>query len=182
MKKRIKPKSYLAAPQDDTDVAGLLLKIQQQISFLDKKVDTLIAQGMGRSSVQTRGDEPRPSQRFDQAPRRDDARGGGNFMDRVMHKTICAECRKECEVPFRPSGGRPVYCKECFSKRKASEPGGPGGGAGGADGRSFRPNVHERPGRENFSRERHGHKFEGGESRKPYDRKKPVFKKRKRSA
>jgi CxxC-x17-CxxC domain-containing protein len=97
----------------------------------------------------------------------------------VMHKTICAECRKECEVPFRPSGGRPVYCKECFAKRKASESG--GSGAGGGEGRSFRPNVHERPGRDGFSRERHAHKFEGTESRKPYDRKKPVFKKRKRS-
>ena len=176
MKKRIKSKSHSVTPQDDTDVAGLLLKIQQQISYLDKKVDTLIAQGMGRSSVQARVDEPRPPQRFEQAPRRDDARGAGNFMDRVMHKTICAECRKECEVPFRPSGGRPVYCKECFSKRKASEP-----GASGGEGRPFRPNAHERPGRESFGRERHGHKFEGPESRKPYDRKKPVFKKRKRS-
>lgn len=41
--------------------------------------------------------------------------GGGS---REMHKAICAGCNKECEVPFKPSGNRPVYCKECFSKRK----------------------------------------------------------------
>ena len=46
--------------------------------------------------------------------------GGGGFNKgpREMHKTTCADCQKECEVPFKPSGDRPVYCKECFSKRK----------------------------------------------------------------
>ena len=48
--------------------------------------------------------------------------GGGGFGGgpREMHKATCAECNKECEVPFKPSGDRPVYCKECFSKRKSS--------------------------------------------------------------
>ena len=49
-------------------------------------------------------------------------KGGGGFGGgpREMHKANCADCQKECEVPFKPSGGRPVYCKECFSKRKDS--------------------------------------------------------------
>ncbi len=48
--------------------------------------------------------------------------GGGGFGggQREMHKATCADCQKECEVPFKPSGDRPVYCKECFSKRKDS--------------------------------------------------------------
>lgn len=33
-----------------------------------------------------------------------------------MHKVICSSCQKECEVPFRPTGDRPVYCSECFEK------------------------------------------------------------------
>ncbi len=37
---------------------------------------------------------------------------------REMHKVTCAECGKETEVPFKPDGSRPVYCKECFQKRK----------------------------------------------------------------
>lgn len=37
---------------------------------------------------------------------------------REMHKATCAECKKECEVPFKPSGDRPVYCKECYAKKR----------------------------------------------------------------
>ncbi len=44
--------------------------------------------------------------------------GGGFGGQREMHKVTCADCKKECEVPFKPSGDRPVYCKDCFSKRK----------------------------------------------------------------
>lgn len=35
-----------------------------------------------------------------------------------MHQAICSECRKECEVPFRPVAGKPVYCTECFGGKK----------------------------------------------------------------
>jgi len=35
-----------------------------------------------------------------------------------MHKATCADCQKECEVPFKPDGSRPVYCRECYSKRR----------------------------------------------------------------
>ncbi len=49
--------------------------------------------------------------------------GGGGFGrgPRQMHKAICADCNKECEVPFKPSGDRPVYCRDCFSKRKQGD-------------------------------------------------------------
>ena len=44
--------------------------------------------------------------------------GGFGGRPREMHKATCADCKQECEVPFKPSGDRPVYCKDCFSKRK----------------------------------------------------------------
>jgi CxxC-x17-CxxC domain-containing protein len=47
-----------------------------------------------------------------------------------MHKTICGDCGKECEVPFRPTGDRPVYCSDCFSKHGPS-------GLSKSQGRSF---------------------------------------------
>jgi len=53
-----------------------------------------------------------------------DRQGGGfggqprDFGPREMHKAVCSECGKETEVPFKPSGDRPVYCKECFMKRR----------------------------------------------------------------
>ncbi len=40
---------------------------------------------------------------------------------REMFKAKCADCQAECEVPFKPKEDRPVYCKECFNKRKAAD-------------------------------------------------------------
>ena len=48
-------------------------------------------------------------------------RGGGGFRPtgpREMHKATCADCKQETEVPFKPSGDRPVYCRECFQKHR----------------------------------------------------------------
>ena len=45
-------------------------------------------------------------------------RQGSDRGSREMNKSVCADCGKECEVPFRPTGDRPVYCQECFVKRR----------------------------------------------------------------
>ena len=48
--------------------------------------------------------------------------GGGfrrNFGPREMHKAVCDECKQACEVPFKPTEGKPVYCLDCYKKRKA---------------------------------------------------------------
>lgn len=42
--------------------------------------------------------------------------GRGARPQREMHDAICAECGCETQVPFRPSGDRPVYCRDCFSR------------------------------------------------------------------
>jgi CxxC-x17-CxxC domain-containing protein len=34
-------------------------------------------------------------------------------------KTSCSQCGKETTVPFRPTQGRPVFCRECFQQRRA---------------------------------------------------------------
>jgi CxxC-x17-CxxC domain-containing protein len=31
-----------------------------------------------------------------------------------MFPAVCDQCGKDCQVPFRPSGDKPVYCSECF--------------------------------------------------------------------
>ena len=33
-----------------------------------------------------------------------------------MHEVTCDKCGKSCEVPFRPTEGKPVYCSDCFRK------------------------------------------------------------------
>ena len=35
---------------------------------------------------------------------------------REFHKATCTDCKEECEVPFKPTEGKPVYCRECFRK------------------------------------------------------------------
>ena len=36
---------------------------------------------------------------------------------REMHKAVCSDCKQECEVPFKPTEGKPVFCRECFAKK-----------------------------------------------------------------
>lgn len=62
-------------------------------------------QSRGRSSFSSRG--------------RSSFGGGRSFdrgNDRQMFKATCDNCGKECEVPFRPTSGKPVYCSDCFEK------------------------------------------------------------------
>ena len=41
--------------------------------------------------------------------------GGGSYgQRREMFPAVCAQCGKETQVPFKPSGDRPVYCNDCF--------------------------------------------------------------------
>lgn len=35
-----------------------------------------------------------------------------------MHEAVCSDCGKDCEVPFKPSGDKPIYCDKCFGKNK----------------------------------------------------------------
>lgn len=35
---------------------------------------------------------------------------------RQMHPVVCAQCGVETEVPFQPTGIRPVYCRACFDQ------------------------------------------------------------------
>ena len=46
---------------------------------------------------------------------------GGGYSDRgtrEMFSATCSSCGKEAQVPFRPSGNKPVYCSDCFRARR----------------------------------------------------------------
>lgn len=43
-----------------------------------------------------------------------------NRGPREMHKAVCAECKVDCEVPFKPTEGKPVLCRDCFMKKRDS--------------------------------------------------------------
>ena len=42
-------------------------------------------------------------------------RGGSDRRERPdFHKVKCDSCGEMCEVPFKPTGNKPVYCSDCF--------------------------------------------------------------------
>ena len=53
--------------------------------------------------------------------RRTGGNRGGGYGAREMFPAVCADCGQETEVPFQPRGDRPVYCRECFSKRTPTQ-------------------------------------------------------------
>ena len=44
--------------------------------------------------------------------------------ERVETHTTCSACGKLTTVPFKPTQGRPVFCRECFQQRKFAGAGG----------------------------------------------------------
>ena len=47
--------------------------------------------------------------------------GGGGGYDRPprqLYDAVCADCGKTAQVPFQPTGSRPVYCNDCFRSRR----------------------------------------------------------------
>ncbi len=44
----------------------------------------------------------------------------GQSYQRAETSTVCSQCGKQTTVPFKPTQGRPVYCRECFQQRRAA--------------------------------------------------------------
>jgi CxxC-x17-CxxC domain-containing protein len=42
--------------------------------------------------------------------------GFGERRRPEMHDVICDKCGKDCQVPFKPTGDKPVLCSDCFRK------------------------------------------------------------------
>ncbi len=62
----------------------------------------------------------RPSFGAKRSPRPFGARNFDRPLE--MHQAECNECHKMCEVPFRPNGKKPVYCRDCFKGKEESPP------------------------------------------------------------
>ena len=90
------------------------------MSFSDK---TLTCRDCGKEFIFTAGEqefyaqrglmnEPRRCYDCRQARRAGDA--GRDRGPREMHDVVCSNCGKPAQVPFLPTGTRPVYCADCF--------------------------------------------------------------------
>jgi len=133
---------------------------------MEKKLDILISQSSKRPFEKSYSQNP--SQRFDHSQRHDRGRQGNGSRERTYTRAICAECNKECEIPFKPSGDRPVYCKECFSKRKKDNP--------------FNANRDNRPEGRDFPRGRRSDKRQAEKRQRPVKKEKSFFARRKKRA
>jgi CxxC-x17-CxxC domain-containing protein len=58
---------------------------------------------------------------------RRDSRGGGKPE---MHDVVCAKCGKDTQVPFKPTGDKPVYCRDCFGGNDNNSRGNSSAGGG----------------------------------------------------
>ena len=43
---------------------------------------------------------------------------GTDQQGRQLYSVKCSNCGKQTEVPFKPSGDRPVYCRDCYMQKK----------------------------------------------------------------
>ncbi|MEI7752508.1 MAG: CxxC-x17-CxxC domain-containing protein [Candidatus Omnitrophota bacterium] len=117
------------------ELVAMMTKISERLEVLEKKTDLVISQTSVRSSEGREYPKPVPQPSVPSQPFRqpDPSQQRSNEVKpvpvqtqaqnhqrpgRVLHKAVCADCHRDCEIPFKPTGERPVYCKECFSKRK----------------------------------------------------------------
>lgn len=101
------------------------------MSFEDK---TITCTDCGQDFVHSAEDQARYVERgFTNEPKRcrdcrdkRKAQGGGGRRSggfgsrpaRESHEAVCAECGARTTVPFKPTEGRPVYCRDCFRARR----------------------------------------------------------------
>jgi CxxC-x17-CxxC domain-containing protein len=75
----------------------------------------------------------RKSQRDGEGSSYGGASSYGGRAAREMFTATCSSCGQPAQVPFQPSGDKPVYCSACFEQRRAG--GGDRGGRYGGRGR-----------------------------------------------
>ena len=65
--------------------------------------------------------EERGGRGHDRFSGRSSERSERSNFDKPMHRVVCDKCGETCEVPFKPTSGKPVYCSDCFRKNEYSE-------------------------------------------------------------
>ena len=48
-------------------------------------------------------------------------KAAGRQFSKQETVAVCSGCGRETTLPFRPSQGRPVFCRECFGQQKGSQ-------------------------------------------------------------
>jgi CxxC-x17-CxxC domain-containing protein len=127
MTKRAKAKKTKRSPATKNelpDLVTIMTKFVERLETLERKTDQVIGRITAfptevRRAVQDL-QRPQASYSAQPAPRTEQTpHPNQGQRERILYQAVCADCQKRCEVPFKPSGDRPVYCPECFAIRKA---------------------------------------------------------------
>jgi CxxC-x17-CxxC domain-containing protein len=76
----------------------------------------------GRDSGRSSGRDSRRSsgrdsgRDFKRSSGRDSGRSNRGETKLEWTKVICDACKSECEVPFKPTSDKPIFCDKCFNK------------------------------------------------------------------
>ncbi|MFH1283088.1 MAG: CxxC-x17-CxxC domain-containing protein [bacterium] len=95
----------------DSDVMKQVGEIKRKLDILEKKIDSLLSQSTLQQSRKSHFQFS-----HQEKGNRDYGSTGINLT-----KATCSACHKACKIPFKPTGNRPVYCSDCFSKRKKDD-------------------------------------------------------------
>jgi CxxC-x17-CxxC domain-containing protein len=102
-----------------------------------------------RDTPDTGRDDRKPFKKFDRSPSerfsRDsdrprtfgtkESRSGNGFK---LHEAICDKCGNKCDLPFEPTGNKPIYCRSCFRGTKSES------GSGSFEPRRFNDRKNDR--------------------------------------
>ncbi|MGE0269271.1 MAG: CxxC-x17-CxxC domain-containing protein [Candidatus Omnitrophota bacterium] len=110
--------------KSNQDVAGVMVQIQEQLAVMNEKLDAFMTKSLTELAQALAASKPAvritPSAPQTQGPVRPTQH---KFLNqRQMYAVVCYECGKDAELPFKPSGDRPVFCPECFAARKGRTP------------------------------------------------------------
>lgn len=138
MKKREKSKTLKShsktppAGPELPELVTIMMKVAERLDALEKKTDLVMGQltkfAFSHEFVRPPALSVPAARPFQQPLHAAGLNGmkvqssqgqGPARRERALHQAVCADCHKHCEVPFKPTGERPVYCKECFARRKA---------------------------------------------------------------
>lgn len=77
-----------------------------------------VCRQMQRMHNEDRGRTPRPPRPGFGGPRPGPGAPRPAFAGpREVFMAVCAGCKKETDLPFKPRGDRPVYCRDCFRRQ-----------------------------------------------------------------
>jgi CxxC-x17-CxxC domain-containing protein len=103
------------------DVPALMAQIQAQLAVLDRKLDAFMTKSLTELAEAKAAVEKKAQHVPSHAPTVNQGSRPSDRPARQMYAVVCYDCGKDTEIPFKPSGDRPVYCQECFAKRRTGQ-------------------------------------------------------------